>query len=205
MILAGPRNFMTTPRIRPDVCDITESQLLFATPQCSVIKLRALGFQKRSVGIKMQHSHTEYMQDLNYWDKQETCTTCHIVCHCILDEAGMPGWFRQGCDYHAAVMTPLISPPVSARPTHVPLIFFARDLQHPEGSEIFVRLVFYRRELQHPQLWSWSDPVSGESSNSLWTNWPFSECLPKASSCLFSAVRPSIRACEILKTSNLGL
>lgn len=123
MILQGSRNFLTTPRIRPDVCDITESQLLFAAPQCSVIKLRALGFQKRSAGIKTQHSHPEYMQCLNYWHKQETCTSCHIVCHCILDEAGMPGWFRQGCDHHTAVMSQLISPPVSPRPTHVALIF----------------------------------------------------------------------------------
>lgn len=127
MILQGYRNVLTTPRIQPDVCDITESQLLFAAPQCSVIKLRALGFQKRSVGIKTQHSHPEYMQGPNYRDKQQTaavqtCTTCHIICRRILDEAGLTGWFRQGCDHHAAVMNQLLSPPVSPRPTHVPLI-----------------------------------------------------------------------------------
>lgn len=134
MILQGSRNVLTTPRIQPDVCDITENQLLFAAPQCSVIKLRALGFQKRSVGIKTQHSHPEYMQDLNHGDKRQTRLTCHMVCHPILDEAGMPGWFRQGCDHHAAARNQLISPPSNTRNVFNSL---APDLpEHLEGSEI---------------------------------------------------------------------
>lgn len=186
IILQGSSKVLTTARIRPDVCDITQSQLLFAALQRSVIRLPALGFQKRSVGIKTQHSHPEYMQG---WDKQQTCWTCHIVCHRIL--------MRLGSLVGFGIIVTHFSSGIS---TSKPHSFNSCDLEHPKGLEI---CVFYRWELQQLQCWSRSDPVSGESSHSHWTNWPFSKSVPQPSPCPSSAVRPAIWACEILKTSTL--
>lgn len=161
MILQGSSRVLTAAKIRPDVCDITQSQLLFAALQRSVIRLPALGFQKRSVGIKTQHSHPEYMQG---WDKQQTCWTCHIACHRVL--------MRLGSLVGFGIVVTQFSSGISMSKPHS---FNSCDLEHPEGLEICV--FFYLRELQHLQCWSRSDPVSGESSQCHWTNWPF----PRAS------------------------
>lgn len=85
MIVQGSRNVLTTARNQPDVCDVTQSQLLFAAPQRSVIRLRALGFQRRSVGIKTPRIHAR-----PYLLRQTT--DVHDVSHPMSACAG-GGWY----------------------------------------------------------------------------------------------------------------
>ena len=144
-ILQGSANVATTARIQPDVCGITERQLLFAPPQCSVMELPALAFHKQSVGIKTQRSQPKYMQGLNKDKRQiaavQTCTSCHR-CGCVLGEAGMPGWLWQACDRHQAT-----------------------DVQHTFLTACFLFFFIGGSFRILDQIGP--DPASGESSNSL--------------------------------------